>query len=159
MLVLQIDQSSIIALIGLLGTVLPVGISYVLTKNKEIDASIRQEKTERYDNLIDALVMIARSKPDDDDALNNFNTAYNRAMAYANDCVLERCNDLHAWILEQKLLENQNHLEKADMGQLRTQRNALINGISKAIRLDINPKAKYFRTLALISFGKDRATK
>jgi hypothetical protein len=50
MLVQQIDSSIIVALISVLGA----GISYALTKNKEINENIRQKKTERYDDLIGA---------------------------------------------------------------------------------------------------------
>lgn len=51
------SEAIIIALIGVLGGVLPVGISYVYSKNKEINASIRQEKIKRYDELIDDLTL------------------------------------------------------------------------------------------------------
>lgn len=104
MLVERIDQTSIVALIGVLGTVLPVGISYVLTKNKEIEAHVREEKTKRYDDLIGALVKIVRSRPLDDDPLDNFITAYDRAMAFASDLVLERCNHFAQWLYDREFM-------------------------------------------------------
>lgn len=139
MLVEQIDQSSIVALIGLLGTVLPVGISYVLTKNKEIDVGIRQEKTERYDVLIGAVVRLSKSNPGDQEAFDNFTTAYNRAMAYASDLVLKRCNEF-ALLLEDQAIESESELLD-ETGVL--ERNRHIAAIFAAIRFDINPKAKY----------------
>lgn len=133
----EIDQATIIALIGVLGGVLP----YVLTKNKEINATTRQEKTKRYDNLIDSLAMIlsviARKDVDDKvviETVRIFVTAYNRASTYASDLVLERCNDLANGITEAK-----------DGGEQSQEKiRILIGSIYKAIRKDLNPKADYF---------------
>jgi len=151
MLILQIDQSVIIALISVLGGILPVGITYVFTKNKEVNATIREEKTKRYDDLIEALAKIANvvhiSKPksivDHNEllvnVLNNFITAYHRASTYADDLVLQRCNELASEITKQK----ETHEAYA---------NALVDHIRdvyEAIRLDINPKAKYSKVAAL----------
>ena len=148
-LVQQIDPAIIVALIGVFAGVLPVGITYIITKNKEINANIRQEKTKRYDSLIDALAMIVsdiyRKPPNttgtldiDVVSVNKFINAYNRASTYSSDLVLERCNDLTLALGKRE----------AKITQVRN----LIIGVYEAIRLDINPKAKY-TTIAAISIS------
>jgi hypothetical protein len=139
LLVEQIDQNIIIALIGVLGGVLPVGITYVFTKRKEINANIREEKTKRYDGLISALVTFIedlniietgyadKPKPD---TVTNFIMAYHRSSAYASDDVLKKCN------IFVRMTDNPEKFELDDI------RNGM-KDIYKAIRLDINPKAKY----------------
>ncbi len=138
MLVLQIDQTTIIAIIGVLAAVLPVAISYVLTKKKEIDFSIRQKKTERYDDLIGALTLIIRSGfVGDHESMNDFIMAYNRASAYASDLVLEKCNDLLSGFTK----EAQTGVLTPAAGDILID---IINDVYKAIRKDINPRARYF---------------
>lgn len=138
MLIEQIDQAIVIAIIGVLAAVLPIGISYVLTKNKEIDFSIRQEKTERYDGLIDSLVVMVGKigiieRGDDtkfdSETVSKFITAYHRASTYASDLVLQKCNDLVLELMKQK-------------GETEELKDRVID-IYGAIRRDINPKAKY----------------
>lgn len=141
MAVLQIDNAIIIALISVIGGVLPVGISYVFTKRKEIDANIRQEKTKRYDDLIDVLTMIVgdgfKTFADDPKLLNNFIKTYYRASAYASDHALEKCNDLLTEINK-----------GAKTGEITPDASSklvdIINEIYAAIRQDINPRARYF---------------
>jgi hypothetical protein len=134
MFVLQIDQTIIVALISVLGGVLPVGMSYVLTKNKEIDFDIRQKKTQRYDDLIDTLTIIAN----DHKSMNNFIMAYNRASAYASDPVLEKCNDLLTGFKKEA---ETGVLTPAGSDRIIN----IINDVYKAIRKDINPRARYFK--------------
>lgn len=134
MFVLQIDQTIIVALISVLGGVLPVGMSYVLTKNKEIDFDIRQKKTQRYDDLIDTLTIIAN----DHKSMNNFIMAYNRASAYASDPVLEICNDLLTGFKKEA---ETGVLTPAGSDRIIN----IINDVYKAIRKDINPRARYFK--------------
>ena len=136
MLVQQIDPTIIVAVIGILAAVLPVGITYVFTKNKEVDLSIRQEKTKRYDTLIDALNMLVGNidkksldEKDIREIINRFITGYNRASTYASDLVLERCNDLAVEIMSKR--EDNVGIKYC------------IIDIYEAIRMDINPKAKY----------------
>lgn len=94
MLIEQIDPTIVVAVIGLVGAVLSVSLPYFFARNKEINASIRQERTRRYDDLIEALAAMynAVSNPVDKKVLHgtvkNFVTAYNRASTYASDQVL-----------------------------------------------------------------------
>ena len=139
MFVLQIDQTIIVALISVLGGVLPVGMSYVLTKNKEIDFDIRQKKTQRYDDLIDTLTIIITSGfANDHKSMNNFIMAYNRASAYASDPVLEKCNDLLTGFKKEA---ETGVLTPAGSDRIIN----IINDVYKAIRKDINPRARYFK--------------
>jgi hypothetical protein len=149
MFVLQIDQSIIIALIGVLGGVLPVGISYMLTKNKEIDFGIRQKKTERYDDLIGALTEITKSGfTIEYNLMNDFIMAYNRASTYASDPVLEKCNDLLAGLKKE-----------AETGVLTPEGSdriiGFINDVYTAIRKDINPRARYCKFVTLWAEPKE----
>jgi hypothetical protein len=61
----QIDQNILIAIIALIGTlagtVLSLGIPYLLSRNKEIDAAIRQKRTERYEELTVSLAKCGAS--------------------------------------------------------------------------------------------------
>lgn len=146
MVFLQIDKTIIIALISVIGGVLPVGISYVLTKNKEIDANIRQEKTKRYDDLIDALMLVVRGGfetfANDPELFNNFNMSYHRASAYASDPVLRKCNDL--------LIEITKGVKSGKLTPGAADKIIdTINEIYTAIRQDINPRARYFRVYTL----------
>jgi hypothetical protein len=139
MLVLQIDPSIIVALIGVFVGVLPVGMTYVLTKRKEINANIREEKTKRYDDLIGALTAIVTSGfRNDADSMIKFYMAYNKASAYASDLVLEKCNDLLT-----------RFKKESDTGVLTPEGSdriiAIINDVYGAIRKDINPKSRYLR--------------
>jgi hypothetical protein len=139
MLVLQIDPSIIVALIGVFVGVLPVGMTYVLTKRKEINANIREEKTKRYDDLIGAVTAIVTSGfRNDADSMNKFYMAYNKASAYASDLVLEKCNDLLT-----------RFKKESDTGVLTSEGSdriiAIINDVYGAIRKDINPKSRYLR--------------
>jgi hypothetical protein len=137
MLIPQIDPTIIVAIIGVVGAILSVGLPYVFTRNKEVELSVRQEKTQRYDGLIEALVMIGNEFVTDKGYVthgltpNTFNTfiaTYNRASTYANDDVLRNCNSLVDALMRGK--RNTNRI----LGD--------ITSIYQAIRLDINPKAK-----------------
>lgn len=148
MLVQQIDINVVIAIIGLLGAVIPVGFSYLQSKNKEVDASIQQQKTDRYDGLIRAIEMMFRDIVEIEtgraptykgDTINNFITAYYKASTYASDLVLKSCNDL---IMEIKQREGSDIKELKDQIDFEGVQ-GLILDIYKAIRLDINSKAKY----------------
>jgi hypothetical protein len=153
MLVQQIDSSVIVALIGVLGGVLPVGITYVVTKNKEIDANTREERTKRYDGLISALVTFIddlnriqtgyADKPERD-TVTNFIMAYHRSSAYASDDVLEKCNKLVTLMIN-KEGKSEDHDIDLDIEAVKDR----IIDIYEAIRLDINPKAKYSKVIAL----------
>jgi hypothetical protein len=139
MLLNQIDPVIVVALIGVFAGVLPVGLTYVFAKNKEIDANIRKQKTERYDDLISALTAIVTSGfRNEYDSMNKFFMAYNRASAYASDLVLEKCNDLLT-----------GFKKEADTGRLTPEGSDriinIINEVYGAIRKDINPKARYLR--------------
>lgn len=136
------SEAIIIALIGVLGGVLPVGISYVYSKNKEINASIRQEKIKRYDELIDDLTLFFKKGFESDpEIVNNFSKTYVRASAYAGDHVLEKCNDLVNGFTE--------FTKGTKTGEMtpQTSNNLLdiINDIYSEIRKDINPSARYFK--------------
>ena len=138
-LVQQIDPGIIIALIGVLGGLLPVGMTYVLTKRKEINANIREEKTKRYDDLIGALAAIVQSGfTNDADSMNKFIMSYNKASAYASDLVLEKCNDLLGAFEKETQAE-----EFTPEGSDRII--AIVNEVYGAIRKDINPRARYPR--------------
>jgi hypothetical protein len=131
----QIDQVIIGAIITLILTLIGTVASYIFTKRKEIDASIRQNKTERYDELVKSLTIVVKKKITEDiDSINEFIMAYNRASTYANDDVIEACNNF---------LEGLGTKELND--QIVTD---LVNAIYLAIRRDINPKARKidFRT-------------
>ena len=152
MLLQQIDNTVIIALIGVFGGVLPAVLSYWFTKNKEVDFSIRQEKTERYDDLMKALARMYRvvnSYNGEDeshrkmlyDSIHDYQSAYYRASTFAKDNVLKRCNDLHDEILKDRGEEDDF------LGPL-TDR---IVDIYKAIRKDIYPRAKYYSVNAVWS--------
>ncbi len=154
MLDLQIDLNVIIAIIGLLAAVLPVGLPYILSKNKEVDASIREQKTVRYDELINAIAIIVRdidkiegdhASTFEDATINNFIAAYYRASTYASDLVLERCNDLIGEINKQEGSDIKTLKERIDFQKVQVR----ILAIYEAIRLDINPKAKYSKVQVL----------
>ena len=142
MLIQQIDQSSILALIGLLGTVLPVGTTYVFTKRKEINANIREEKTKKYDALLTSLTkLVGKSvgKPDtdiiqnilsNDAAIDDFVMAYYGAAAYASDSVIEACHNFFMSVTSKTI----------DTAKIILQ----VSDIYSAIRFDINPRAHLF---------------
>jgi len=136
-LILQIDPGIVVALIGVFAGALPVGLSYVATKNKEINANIRAEKIKRYDDLVGAITAIVMTGFENDHKqINHLVSANNRAHAYASDLVLEKCNDL----LDAMTKEVQTGVLTPD-GSDRII--AAINQVYVAIRKDINPKAKY----------------
>jgi hypothetical protein len=133
---LQIE-AIIIALIGVLGGVLP----YVYTRNKEINASIRQEKIKRYDELIGALRMFFRKGFENDpEIMNEFSKTYVKASAYASDLVLEKCNDLLTGFT--KGVDTKTRVMTAEAANKLLD---IIEDIYAAIRKDINPKARYFK--------------
>jgi hypothetical protein len=149
MLIQQIDPTVMAAIIGLIGAILSVGLPYVFTRNKEIDLSVRQEKTQRYDELIASLIDFTGDveRIEQDSAyVWNFNTltkfikAYHRSSTFASDDVLEKCNELVNLLMGEP--------EKSDMKETKEGtgtegiKTHIVN-IYKAIRLDINPKAKY----------------
>jgi hypothetical protein len=148
MLIQQIDPTIIVALIGVFGGALPAVITYFFTKNKEVDFSIRQEKTKRYDDLMKALFAFVKQvntyKEEGHhkmfvDAINDYMSAYHRASAFAHDDVLRKCNDLHDEI-------EGGPEDSAEYVAALTDH---IRDIYKAIRMDINPKAKYSSVEAL----------
>lgn len=150
MLILQIDQNIIIAVIGLLGAVLPVGLGYIYTNHKEFNESIRQERTKRYDDLIEVLIKIGSIlhtyRPENvthrkllSSIMHNFVSAYHRASTYASDLVLEKCNELVAEMLKKKESEKIYVRDVMDR----------IVAVYVAIRLDINPKVKNSKVNAL----------
>jgi hypothetical protein len=131
MLVQQIDPTITVAIIGLIGAILSVGLPYVLTRNKEIDLSIRQEKTQRYDELIATVIALTGDVLRNEyeyNILTDFIKAYHRSSTYASDEVLAKCNELV------NLLMQAPDIERIKI---------CILNVYKAIRLDINPKAKY----------------
>jgi hypothetical protein len=123
----QYNQTIIAAIITLIVTLIGTVVSYVFTKRKEIDAIIRQNKIVRYDELVRSLTIVVKEKLDTD-PVKDFVTAYNRASTYANDEVIEACNDL---------LEALGRKEQSD--EILTN---LVNHIYLAISRDINPKAR-----------------
>jgi hypothetical protein len=141
MLVQQIDPTIIVAIIGVVGAILTVGLPYVFTRNKEVDLIIRQEKTKRYDELIGVLIKINDITYRSDQAklffnvFNNFAAAYLRASTYSSDDVLKRCNDFNYELRK----------PETDTNAIRRR----ISDIYGAIRRDINPKAKYSKVWAL----------
>src|SRR5437867_12846469 len=131
MLVEQIDPTITVAIIGLIGAILSVGLPYVLTRNKEIDLSIRQEKTQRYDELIAAVIALTGDVLRNEyeyNILTDFIKAYHRSSTYASDEVLAKCNELVNLLMQAPDIEGI--------------KNCILN-VYEAIRLDINSKSKY----------------
>jgi hypothetical protein len=140
LLVEQIDQSILIAIITVIGTlgatVLSLGIPYLLTKNKEIDESSRQKRTERYEELTVSLAKVGSSDIYGDVSLslmNDFIMAYYKASAYADDSVIKACNRFL-----KSIGDNESEAEI-------TQR---ITDIYTCIRQDINPNASPVQSIA-----------
>lgn len=123
----QLTGYVIAAILTLIGTLIVTVVSYVLTKRKEIDAIIRQNKIQRYDELVRSLTIVVKEKLDTN-PVKDFVTAYNRASTYANDQVIEACNEF---------IEALGRKEPDD--EIITN---LVNAIYAAIRRDINPKAR-----------------
>lgn len=125
-----VSDEIIVALIGVAATVLTVGLPYVWSKNKEIDADIRQKKQEMYDRLVETLTSVVKSRCAIKEDMDAFLLAYNKSSAYASDEVVHACKDFFIHFINQ---------EKDD--SMLTKR---INAIYNAIRKDINPSAESF---------------
>jgi hypothetical protein len=112
-------------------TILVVGLSYVASKNKEIDADIRQKKQKMYDELVEALTAVVKTLWNDEKAMDAFILAYNKTSAYASDEVVDACQEFFIHLINKE--KNNSMLTKR------------INKIYNAIRKDLNPKAKEFK--------------
>jgi len=88
----QLTGVIIAAIITLIITLIGTVVSYVFTKKKEIDAMIRQNKILKYDELLKALAVAVKESLDTNPVWD-FIIAYNMASAYANDLVIDACND------------------------------------------------------------------
>ena len=88
----QLTGVIIAAIIKLIITLIGTVVSYVFTKKKEIDAMIRQNKILKYDELLKALAVAVKESLDTNPVWD-FIIAYNMASAYANDLVIDACND------------------------------------------------------------------
>jgi hypothetical protein len=120
----------LVATITAAATILSVGLPYVWSKNKEINADIRQKKHEMYDGLVETLTAVVKNLWTSEKDMDAFILAYNKSSAYASDEVVHACKEFFIHLINQ---------EKDD--SMLTKR---INAIYNAIRKDINPSAELF---------------
>jgi hypothetical protein len=106
-----------------------VGLTYYFTKKKEIEANIRQKKTEMYDGLVQSLAE-ANTKQGDMNPMNKFIVSFYKASAYASDEVIQAC------------YEFLTSLENKEMDEDKVTN--LVSDIYNAVRTDINKNAQTF---------------
>ena len=127
----MVSDEIITAIIGAAVPILVVGLSYVSSKNKEINAHIRQKKQEMYEGLVETLTAVGQSLYENKENMDAFILAYNKASPYASDEVVDACQTFFIHLMN----------NKKDDGLLVSR----INGIYDAIRKDVNPEAKSFK--------------
>lgn len=74
------------------------------------------------------------------DTITKFIIAYHISSTFASDDVLRRCNELVASMVNTGRIQNEFQLKEA----VEAVKDRIIN-IYQAVRLDINPKAKYLK--------------
>ena len=89
----DVSTETIAAIIGAAVPILVVGLTYVSSKHKEIDANIRQKKQEMYDELVKTLTSVVNTHLNSKEDMDAFNLAYNKSSAYASDKVANACKE------------------------------------------------------------------
>jgi hypothetical protein len=122
---MQIDSGVLVAVVGLLGSAMTAGISYVLTKRQQLEAQWRESKRTHYQNLVSAISDVA-VEHGDVEAYRRFVSAVNTIALVAPQPVVQA---VLAW---------NDRGEKATVDQ----HNELLTRVMLTIRADlgITPK-------------------
>jgi hypothetical protein len=126
-----ISQETIAIIVVALTGIVP----YILTRNKEINAKIREKKTDMYDELINALTSLTGNKLGSDlEAINTFRMAFYKSSVYASDSVIDACHQFFVSLGE----------KESDLDVLTKHVSEIYNAIRKDIDSTYSSKVQVF---------------